>query len=65
MPPRLSEPAHPSSEASTYAPMQAIPGAPALKIIEEHVKGRGQKAIELKRTPEKKAGHWAVQVAQS
>ena len=45
-------------------------GAPALKVIEEHgyiphVTGRGQEAIELKRTPEKKARRWVVEVAHS
>jgi transposase len=44
--------------------------APALKIIEEHgyiphVKGRGQKAGELKRAPEKKARRWVVEVVHS
>jgi len=45
-------------------------GAPALKIIEEHgyiphVKGRGQEAEELKRTPGKKVRRWVVEVAHS
>jgi len=45
-------------------------GAPALKIIAEHgyiphVKGRGQEAKELKRTPGKTARRWIVEVAHS
>lgn len=45
-------------------------GAPALKVIEDHgyiphVKGRGQEADELKRSPEKKARRWIVEVAHS
>ena len=45
-------------------------GTPALKVIEEHgyvphAKGRGQEAIELKRTPEKMARRWVVEVAHS
>ncbi len=45
-------------------------GAHALKVIEEHgyithVKGRKQEAAELKRTPEKKARRWIVEVAHS
>ena len=45
-------------------------GAPALKVIEDygyipHVKGRGEEAEELKRTPGKKARRWVVEVAHS
>ena len=45
-------------------------GAPALKVIEDHgyiphVKVRGQEADELKRSPEKKAIRWIVEVAHS
>mgnify|MGYP001013621470 CR=1 FL=1 len=45
-------------------------GTPALKVIAEHgyiphVEGRGQEAKELKRTPEKKARRWVVEVAHS
>jgi IS5 family transposase len=45
-------------------------GAPALKVIEEHgyiahAKGRGQEALDLKRTPGKKARRWVVEVAHS
>ena len=45
-------------------------GAPALKVIEDHgyiphVKGRGQEADELKRSSEKKARRWIVEVAHS
>jgi transposase len=45
-------------------------GAPALKVIEEHgyiahVKGRGQEAEELKRTPKKRVKRWIVEVAHS
>ena len=45
-------------------------GAHALNVIEAHgyiahVKGRGQEANELKRTPEKKARRWVVEVAHS
>lgn len=45
-------------------------GAPALKAMEEHgfiphVKGRGQEANELKRSPEKKARRLIVEVAHS
>jgi IS5 family transposase len=48
----------------------AYTGAPALKIIEEHdyiphIKGRGQEALDLKRTPQKKARRWIVEVAHS
>lgn len=51
---------------------QKLVGAntPALEVIEEHgyiphVKGRGQKADEVKRDPEKKARRWVVEVAHS
>lgn len=45
-------------------------GAPALNVIEAHgyiphVKGRGQEANALKRTPEKKARRWVVEAAHS
>ena len=45
-------------------------GAEHLRTIEghgyiPHVKGRGQEANELKRTPEKKTRRWVVEVAHS
>ena len=45
-------------------------GAPALKIIEDHgyiphVKGRGQEAAQLKRTPQKKTRRRIIEVAHS
>jgi transposase len=45
-------------------------GAAALRAIAKrgyipHVKGRGQEADELKRTPGKKARRWVVEVAHS
>ena len=45
-------------------------GAPALQVIEKHgyiphVKGRGQEASELRRSPGKKARRWVVEVAHS
>lgn len=66
----IKRPSPPERRSKHLCADAGYAGGPALKVIEEHgyiphVKGRGQEAEELKRTPEKKARRWVVEVAHS
>jgi transposase len=66
----INRPSPPERRSKHLCADAGYTGAPALTVIEEHgyiphVKGRGQEAVELKPTPEKKARRWIVEVAHS
>ena len=66
----IKRPSPPERRSKHLCADAGYAGAPALKVIEEHgyiphVKGRGQEAEELKRTPGKKARRWVAEVAHS